>query len=89
MGDGSVVDRYFVFHANVKKGTATMTLTPTSQIHIAPTPRFGSPELLTLASSSRLRNGQRTFCAHVPRFRLASLPVGFEIPVDAGEIHIY
>jgi hypothetical protein len=41
--DGSVVNRYFVFHANVKKGTAKTTLAPTVQTHMPQPPRFRIP----------------------------------------------
>jgi hypothetical protein len=33
------VNRYFVFHANVKKGTTTTTLAPTIQTHMPQPPR--------------------------------------------------
>jgi hypothetical protein len=54
--DGSVVNRYFVFHANVKKGTAKTTLAPTIQTHMPQPPVPDSPEPLTLASGRRLRH---------------------------------
>jgi hypothetical protein len=40
--DGSVANRYFVFHANVKNGTAK-TVTPTIQTHMPQPPRFRIP----------------------------------------------
>ena len=83
------MSRYFVFHANVKKGTTTTTA-PTIQTHMPQPPGSDSPELLTLASRSRPRHySMDDLRAKGLRSRRAPPPVGFEIPVDADELVIY